>query len=77
MKLQFLAIPFRQALQRYYTLYDYSVNMEGRIYDILMYLQEHCEDGNAKHRHYLFQCWRWCVAAQVTESARACSYFSS
>ena len=55
MQLQFLAIPFRQALQRYYTLYDYSVNMEGRIYDILMYLQEHCEDGNAKHRHYLFQ----------------------
>jgi hypothetical protein len=61
----FLTNFFNKALQRYYTLYDYSVNMEGRIYDILMYLQEHCEDGNAKHRHYLFQCWRWCVAAQV------------
>ena len=37
----------------------------GRIYDIVMAFQAHCEDENATHQHYLQQLWRYVVAAHL------------
>ena len=58
----FITTFFDKALERYYSLYRFTGMMEGRIYDIVMAFQAHCEDGNARHQQYLQQLWRYVVA---------------
>jgi hypothetical protein len=61
----FLTNFFNRSLDRYYALYDHTVAMDGRIYDIMQYIQAYTVDGNPTHRHIMHQTWRYMNAAHI------------